>query len=73
MIAKHLFTVFCGAFLHRLELMAQRPQTKGDWARPPGNSAEGIPDGVSWIIVSAFSALAFWLYSITPKKGRKTK
>ncbi|MGV3636238.1 MAG: hypothetical protein ACO1NQ_01200 [Flavobacteriales bacterium] len=42
--------------------------SRGELARPPGNSAEGIPETVAWIIVIVFGLLAWWLYSITPRK-----
>lgn len=54
-------------------LVAQYNPSKGQLARPPGNSAEEIPDTVSWIIVMAFVGLASWLYTITPKKQTNKK
>ena len=61
-------SVVCAA-----NLFAQYNYSKSHYARPPGNSAEGIPDGVSWAVVIAFAVLAYWLYSITPKKRSQNK
>ncbi len=54
-------------------LVAQYNPSRGELARPPGNSAEGIPDTVSWIIVTAFVGLVYWLYTITQKKQTNDK
>lgn len=52
-----------------LVLHAQRAK----FAKPPASTAEDLPEGLGWFLVTAAAVVVIWLWSITPRNERTAR